>query len=209
MTDIIVSATPADSRSTVTGTGTRTLIIGPNTLNIVVTAPDGTTQKTYTIVVTRSLSANANLSNITLSTGVLTPTFNSGVVTYTVSVPNATTSIVVTGTPEDPNGTVTGNGTYPLASGDTVITLVGHAADGIAERTYTVTVTRGANNEARLASLFYDQGTLVPAFSPDTFNYTITVERPIDQLTSVATPIDPLAIYGGDGNIILALGANT
>ena len=41
------------------------LSVGSNPINVVVTAQDGTTLKTYSIAVTRAASSNADLSNLT------------------------------------------------------------------------------------------------------------------------------------------------
>jgi hypothetical protein len=51
--NITLTATPFDESTTVEGAGTKTLNIGENDYDIVVTAPDGTTQQTYTVKVTR------------------------------------------------------------------------------------------------------------------------------------------------------------
>jgi len=50
---ITISAIPDDARATVTGTGEKDLTVGVNPCDIVVTAKDGITTKTYTINVTR------------------------------------------------------------------------------------------------------------------------------------------------------------
>ena len=52
------------------------LNVGQNTVTIEVTAEDNTTQRTYTITITRFPSNNANLSDLTLSTGSFLPVFN-------------------------------------------------------------------------------------------------------------------------------------
>ena len=100
------------------------------------------------------LSTNANLSNLTISAGTLTPAFASGTLSYTASVSNATTSITETPTVADATATVKVNGTavvsgnpsgpISLAVGSNVITTVVTAQDGTTTRTYTVTVTRAA-----------------------------------------------------------------
>ena len=100
------------------------------------------------------LSTNANLSNLTISAGTLTPAFASGTLSYTASVSNATTSITETPTVADATATVKVNGTAvvsgnpsarsALAVGSNVITTVVTAQDGTTTRTYTVTVTRAA-----------------------------------------------------------------
>ena len=57
------------------------------------------------------LSPNANLAALALSEGTLSPAFASNTVSYTATVPNATTSITVTPTVAQANATVTVNGT--------------------------------------------------------------------------------------------------
>ena len=50
---------------------------------------------------------NANLENLSLSEGTLSPVFNATKTSYTVTVPYATTSLTVTGTKSDANATMT------------------------------------------------------------------------------------------------------
>ena len=52
-TSIMIDATPANPNATVSGAGSRSLSIGENNINIIVTAQDGVTTKTYTVSVTR------------------------------------------------------------------------------------------------------------------------------------------------------------
>src|SRR6185437_6179347 len=49
------------------------LNFGANAITTVVTAQDGMTTKTYSIVITRPLSTNANLAGLKLSAGTLSP----------------------------------------------------------------------------------------------------------------------------------------
>ena len=97
-------------------------------------------------------SNNANLSNLTISSGTLTPAFATGTLSYTDAVTNATASVTVTPTVADATATVTVNGT-PVASGSASgaialavganpITVVVTAQDGTTTQTYTVTVNR-------------------------------------------------------------------
>ena len=55
-----------------------TLAVGANPIPVEVTAQDGTTTITYTVTVTRLPSSDATLSNLTSSTGTLTPQFCAG-----------------------------------------------------------------------------------------------------------------------------------
>ena len=53
LSSVNVVAEKADSRATMTGTGTKTLAVGNNTAEVKVTAEDGTTKKTYKITIRR------------------------------------------------------------------------------------------------------------------------------------------------------------
>jgi len=103
-------------------------------------------------VVFTTAGFNANLSNLTLSAGSLTPAFISTTTSYAASVPSTTSSIAVTPTVASPGSTVTVNG-VPVISGmastplflfpgNNTLTIVVTADNGNASRTYTVSVTR-------------------------------------------------------------------
>lgn len=99
-----------------------------------------------------ALSANANLSNLVLNTGPISPTFTSATTSYTATVPFATTSLTVTPTKVQSAAVIRVNGTLVASGaasssillnvGANVITTVVTAADGVTTNTYTVTVTR-------------------------------------------------------------------
>ncbi len=100
------------------------------------------------------LSADATLSNLTISQGTLSPAFSSSATSYTASVGNGVTSLTVTPTVNQANATVTVNGT-PVTSGaasgaitldvgNNTITTVVTAQDGVTTNTYTIVVTRAA-----------------------------------------------------------------
>ena len=54
------------------------LSVGTNSLQILVTAQDGVTTKTYTITVTRAASTDATLSSLGLDTGAFAPAVKPG-----------------------------------------------------------------------------------------------------------------------------------
>ena len=70
-------------------------VMGLNMVRVTVTAEDGVTKKVYTIFVTM-VPSNANLTNLTVSPGTLSPYFTSGNPNYNVSLHYYDTSIVVT-----------------------------------------------------------------------------------------------------------------
>ena len=89
---------------------------GANTILVVVTASDGVTKKTYTIIVGQG-SNDAYLSHLSLNGGsvALTPSFVFKTLNYTASVPNSTMSITVKPSLLDATASVTVNGS-PVAN---------------------------------------------------------------------------------------------
>jgi len=188
------------------------LVVGANTINIVVTAQDEST-KTYSVTVTRGVvSTNAQLSSLTLSSGSLTPGFNSTITSYTASVPNATTSVTLTPALADATATVTVNGVavangsasgaIALNVGANTINTVVKAQDGLTIITYTVTITRAASGNSILSNLVLDAGSLSPAFVSTTFKYTATVAGSIASITITPTVADPTAIVTINGTAV-------
>jgi len=168
------------------------LNVGSNVINIVVTAQDGVTTKTYTITVTRAASSVATLSNLVPSAGSLYPIFSPGSTGYTETVTHATATMTVTPTTTDPTATVTVNGTavtsgtasasLPLTVGTNNINIVVTAQDGTTTQTYTITVLRPSNN-ASLSALHLNAGTLSPTFSPATTSYTENVVNGVSSIS--------------------------
>ncbi|MGE5703678.1 MAG: cadherin-like beta sandwich domain-containing protein, partial [Clostridia bacterium] len=153
-----ITPTVADSTATVQVNGedatsgvakTVALSVGSNPIQITVTAQGGTTVRTYSVTVNRAGSSNANLSNLTLSAGTLTPIFTSGTTSYTANVAYRVDKVAVTPTVAESHATVTVNGTVltsgsamiPLGVGSNPITVVITAQDG-STNIYTITVTR-------------------------------------------------------------------
>ncbi len=103
VTSVDIGATVSDANATTTGTGTKALSVGLNTFDVVVTAEDTTTQKTYTLNITREapLSTNADLSDLTLD-GTTVSGFDPATTTYNESVPAGTTNVVIQATEADP-----------------------------------------------------------------------------------------------------------
>jgi len=101
---------------------------------------------------TFTTSTFATLSGLALSAGNLDPGFAPVTTRYAATVPFATNSITVTPATADPGASVTVNGVavasgtasdaIALTGGDTQITLVVTAVDGVITETYGVTVTR-------------------------------------------------------------------
>ncbi len=169
------------------------LIIGKNTISIVVTAQNGVA-RTYSIKVTRTATSN-NLESLTISSGVLTPSFASNTTEYKDSVPYNVSNITVTPIAKDINANIAVNGilvTSGLESQPTDLT-VGKNTIGIevtdqsgVTKAYSINVTRTAAS-SNLGSLTISSGILTPSFASGTTKYTDSVPYNVSSIT--VTPI--------------------
>lgn len=144
----IIQATPADSKASVSGTGSKSLNVYENRFNIVVTAESGS-KKTYTINIVRrdesgnagALSKNNNLKSLTVEGYPLE--FNPDVLEYTLDVSNLVTDVNVLADVSDPNGTLEIKKHVPFVLGENIIEVVVTAESGD-KKTYRVRVQRSS-----------------------------------------------------------------
>jgi hypothetical protein len=156
---IIITATAADPTAVVTGAGLKTLQAGANAFTIIVSVDGGARTLEYTVTVNREsnpLSNVATLSNLTVSSGSLTPAFNSSTYIYTINITDEVDEILLTATPTDINATITGDGLIELSNGNSVLTIKVIAQDGVTELNYFVIVNRivGINEPTQPESKF-------------------------------------------------------
>jgi len=91
------------------------------------------------------LSGDATLSSLAVSAGTLNPTFDPNTISYAVTVGNNISSIDITATANHAKATVAATGTKALAIGANSFNVKVIAENG-ATKTYTIIVTRAANN---------------------------------------------------------------
>ena len=154
---------------------------------ITVVSQDGSATKEYKVNVYRQLN-DATLFNLTTDEGYdLKPKFNAATLEYTITVPNATKSLMVTGTKADFNATmdpVDGELSFTdLSEGSNEKTIKVTSEDGTTTQEYKVKVYR-QSNDATLFNLTTDEGyDLKPKFNAATLEYTITVPNAKNTLT--------------------------
>lgn len=141
------------------------LQVGANVIYVNVTAEDGIATNPYQISVNRAevpvVSSNADLSGLTLSAGDISPVFAAGTTGYSSTVSNSVSRLSVTANVYDSHATITVNGVATdsgasselvnLQVGTNAIKIVVTAQNGNS-KTYTVTVTRGADNTSSSSS---------------------------------------------------------
>lgn len=228
---VTVTATPQDSTATVTiaGTATQSLRVtleappSSQAIIILLTSQSGS-QSTYTITVNRAalvLAGNNDLSTLTVTSGTLVPDFAPSTLTYTVDVATEVASVTVSAAKADANavmqihsvtvpaGTVSGQDTIPLngPGTDTSVSITMTAPNG-SSKTYSLTIHRAASSNNNLSGLTVSVGSLAPAFTPPTLNYTVNVNGFIPSMTISATKDDPNAVMSASGSVIAPPGVS-
>lgn len=208
-TTVDITATPADTDATVTGTGVKNLAVGDNRFPVEVTAQDGTTKKTYYVKVKR-LNDSKNLETLTITSdpaGTLDKPFDPEETTYTyVTDPDETEVIISATVPEGSGSTiVSGPGTYNPAT-TSEVTIVVKAEDNT-EKHYIVNLERAKSTNNKLSDIKVD-GDTINGFNPDTTEYTITVPSDKETIDIAATLADDRAEKSGDGEKTLSYGNN-
>ena len=149
----------ADNGATVTGTGSVNLDEGENTINVTVTAEDGTT-KTYTINITRGgeeattveENSGEGLSKLVIQQiREMTPEFQTNVYEYTVKYIGENTSLPIEVEPTDESYIVEITGNEELKEGENIITILVSTSAGENVATYQITVNKSLVDEEALA----------------------------------------------------------
>jgi lysophospholipase L1-like esterase len=166
-------------------------------------------------------SSDATLYSLTISSGTLSPSFNSNTTSYADSVSYGTSSVTVTPTLNESHATITVNGTAVLSGsasglislnvGTNTITVV-VTAQNSSTKTYTITVTRapsGASSDATLSALTISNGTLNPSFSSGTTSYTDSVVSGTSSVTVTPTANESHATITVNGNPVTSGSASS
>ena len=172
--------------------------------NVATNAAGNGNSAATTFSITYARSSNADLSNLILSGGTLSPSFATNTTSYTVAVSNTVISVTVTPTVSDTNATVTVNGT-PLASGHVsdgitltvglnLITVRVTAQDGTT-KSYIIAVTR-AGTAAIAVTQTYTPTVLITTSNAITLTIVISSTGPDAVTGVVVTDNFPPAVSG-------------
>lgn len=155
-----VYAEAQDSNATISGTGTVNLQEGENTIEVVVTAENGTT-KTYTIVITRETAEDTEenteivegegLASLSIQNIELSPEFETNVYEYTAKYIGENTSLQIEANPTNEEYQVEIVGNEDLKEGENLITILVSDSEGNNVATYQITVNKSLVDEEALA----------------------------------------------------------
>lgn len=193
---VTVSATKEDSYATISGTGTKNLSYGLNTIKVVVTSETGS-KKTYTINITRkdNRSDDAKLSSLTISNANINFTPNQTI--YNTSVESNISKVQISAKTNNAKATFTtgyGPRTVNLSYGQNTFKLIVKSEKGTT-RTYTINITRkdtrSSNNN--LSSLSVSVGKI--NFNKNTTTYNIDTKSDVTSATISATLEDQKSTF--------------
>ncbi len=218
--------------------GVVSLSAGSSIITVEVTAEDGQTMRTYSVTVTRPVSDNAYLYDLTLSgieiehgSTFYPPGFSALVFNYAPSVAHSLTETTVTPRVAHSfatyviklDGVTDSDGVIALSVGRNVITIEVTAEDGETTKTYTITVTRAAApltdatlKRLALSGIDIGGGVGQGADAQSQTSFKASVYHSVSQTTVTPTVNHSGASYviklGGvedaDGTISLAVGSN-
>lgn len=135
-----ITAEPADEKAKVEIIGNSNLLIGDNTIQVKVTAEDGTI-RTYRINVTKGSQVEFGLTSLTIEGYALTPEFDENTYEYTLEINDpSVTSLNINTEPSEENATVEITGNTNLQVGKNIITILVKSEDETENATYQVIV---------------------------------------------------------------------
>jgi len=212
-TSINIGATAEDSKSSVSGTGTKNLNYGKNTFNVVVTAENGS-KKTYTITITKKDTRNKDNTLSSLSASPLNLKFNKNTTSYSFNVEHNVNTITINAKATDGKASVSGTGTKTLKDYVNTFNVVVTAENG-SKKTYTIKVIR-KDAEGNLGAVSKDN-TLKSLkvegydikFNKDTLEYSIEVDNLVDSIKVTAQTNHSAATHEITGDTNLKVGANS
>lgn len=140
----------------------------------------------------------SKVSQLSLSVGTLTPTFDPAITSYTLALPYSDSSVQLTNTLANPYAVMTVNGNtvtsgsassaIALSAGANTITVIVTSPDQSTTTTYTIAVTRAAaSTDDTLSGLVLSPGALSPAFSASITTYTVLISDLASQVQVTPT----------------------
>ena len=190
---INISAVAVDSKSVIEGVGTKSLVYGKNSFNIVVVAENGT-RNTYVLVVNRQDNRSNNNYLKELKIDKKNINFNKNTTEYKVELEHSVDAINIIATPEDSKARVNGTGQKKLNDYTNEFKIVVTAENG-STKVYTVKVLRRdvdgnftkLNDDCSVKDITIKDYYFT--FNKDIKNYNVLVEN-VDKIEFNVVPND-------------------
>ena len=199
--EITVSATPEVESTTVKGEGTYQLEPGENEIILEAQSETGVV-RVYKIKVIRKKDTNNYLSDLSVSTGEMSPDFEREVEEYEVRVEDGTKEIEIYALAESQEAEVTGEGVYEVEVGEKEIVITVTSESGEI-RTYTVKVIREASSNTNILDITPSEGQLEPEFRNEISEYELRVGKDVDIVDFEVELESEEATVKGNKNVLI------
>ncbi len=205
---ISVVGLPQVATTLVAGNQTYPLVTGFNTIELITQAESGASL-TYTIVVEKAISDDADLKSLVVLEGALRPAFDANVTNYNISVAHDVGALTILAAPSDSKASVEiSEHASALESGVNEVEVKVIAESGLEKIYYlNVLVNEPPSENVDLESLVINPGALSPSFSPTHDFYQVVVDYEASQISVLAQSVEGQVI-SGNGNHSLVVGEN-
>lgn len=209
---ISISAIVTDDKSSVSGTGSRTLKYGKNTFTVTVTAENGS-KRNYTITVNKPdpRSKNNNLKSLSIDKGSIA--FDKNTTSYLIKVEHDINEVNITAISEDTKATISGTGKKTLKDYVNEFKIV-VKAENESTKTYIVKVAR-KDEQGNYGKLSTDNSVKSISitgydikFNKDTKKYNVLVDEDVNEIELTITPNDSKSTVSVENNTELKAGLN-
>ena len=204
-----VDAITNHPNATVFGDGIHNLVIGNNSIIIIVTAENGVNTKPYNIVIYREseLSSDARLRGLTVNGSLLHHDTITDV--YSIVVPYEVSSANIDAITNHPNASVLGHGVHYLIEGNTRFVITVTSENGMVRQDYVIVVNRSSalSQDTRLSEL--RAGNLLLFYDRDRNEYWIEAPYGTNTIEIIARTAHARATVEGTGVHSLGVGRNT
>ena len=209
---ISISAVVTDDKSSVSGTGSRTLKYGKNTFTVTVTAENGS-KRNYTITINKPdpRSKNNNLKSLSIDKGSIA--FDKNTTSYLIKVEHDINEVNITAISEDTKATISGTGKKTLKDYVNEFKIV-VKAENESTKTYIVKVAR-KDEQGNYGKLSTDNSVKSISitgydikFNKDTKKYNVLVDEDVNEIELIVTPNDSKSTVSVENNTELKTGLN-
>lgn len=224
VSSVNIVATAEEATSTISGTGTKTVSVGNNTMPITVTAENGSS-KTYTIIIKREAEAKVEtstnnttqtvkssdnyLKTLSINNGELSPKFDKSINSYDITISSDINSLDIDYITNNTKSKVLIEGNKDLLPNKTNIVTIKVTAEDNSTRVYTINVVKSEKkSDNKLKEITLDKGTLSPNFNSEVFEYDVKLEEDTNEINVKATTSSDKSTVEISGNKDLKEGRN-
>lgn len=155
------------------------------------------------------VSNDSTLKSLTLEELDISALFQTDKYEYEINLPYKFEKINILAEASNKNAKITGDGRRYLNEGINEYEVVVTATDGTTS-TYKIIINREeANDDVTLETLVVEGYVLSPKFHKDTYKYSLSVDKDVNEITINAKPTYEFAKIRGTGTYSLATGKNT